>query len=125
MDSADVWAHPELFALDAEGRPVDVAGVPPDYFSETGQLWGNPLYDWDRMERDGYAWWIERIRANLRSATCCASTTSARSPRTGRCRRPTTTALNGTWVPGPGRRLFDAARRALGRRCRSSRRTSA
>ena len=68
MDSADVWAHPELFALDADRRPVKVAGVPPDYFSQTGQLWGNPLYDWDRMAKDGFAWWTARIRASL--STC-------------------------------------------------------
>jgi 4-alpha-glucanotransferase len=55
-DSADAWAHPELFHFDAQGRPTLVAGVPPDYFSPTGQLWGNPLYDWDAMARDGYAW---------------------------------------------------------------------
>ena len=58
LDSADVWAHPELFQLDAQRRPAAVSGVPPDYFSETGQLWGNPLYRWDRFEETGYAWWV-------------------------------------------------------------------
>lgn len=62
-DSADVWTHRSLFKLDEEGRPRAVAGVPPDYFSETGQLWGNPLYDWDAMRGDGFAWWVERMRA--------------------------------------------------------------
>ena len=61
MDSADVWAEPEMFQLDEHGRPVEVAGVPPDYFSADGQLWGNPLYDYDAMARDGFAWWIRRI----------------------------------------------------------------
>ena len=61
-DSCDVWANPELFQLDEQGRPTAVAGCPPDYFSEDGQLWGNPLYDWDKMRQDGYQWWMERIR---------------------------------------------------------------
>ena len=65
-DSVDVASRPELFALDADGRPTEVAGVPPDYFSATGQLWGYPLYRWDRMEEDGFAWWIERLRAAFR-----------------------------------------------------------
>ena len=60
-DSADVWSHRELFLLDSKGNPTVVAGVPPDYFSSTGQLWGNPHYDWDIMEQKGYRWWIERF----------------------------------------------------------------
>src|SRR5262249_23095627 len=64
-DSADVWANPELFLLDAERRPRVVAGVPPDYFSATGQLWGNPLYDWEALRRQNYAWWVARLRATL------------------------------------------------------------
>ncbi len=63
FDSAEVWSHQELFRLDGKGNPTVVAGVPPDYFSKTGQLWGNPLYRWDVMAHDGYAWWIERLRA--------------------------------------------------------------
>ncbi|MBR2930430.1 MAG: 4-alpha-glucanotransferase [Clostridia bacterium] len=65
LDSAEVWAHPELFLLDEEGHPIDVAGVPPDYFSEDGQLWGNPLYNWERMREDGYAWWTDRLKRAL------------------------------------------------------------
>ena len=61
-DSADVWANPELFYLDKRGQPLVVAGVPPDYFSETGQLWGNPLYRWDAHAADDYAWWAARLR---------------------------------------------------------------
>src|SRR5262249_29172779 len=64
-DSADVWTHPELFLLDERRRPRFVAGVPPDYFSATGQLWGNPLYDWPAHRRTGYAWWAARLRATL------------------------------------------------------------
>jgi 4-alpha-glucanotransferase len=64
-DSADVWSHPELFHLDADGQPTKVAGVPPDYFSQTGQLWGNPVYRWDVMEETGYRWWLDRIRSAL------------------------------------------------------------
>jgi 4-alpha-glucanotransferase len=64
-DSADVWAHRDLFVLDQDGGPAFVAGVPPDYFSATGQRWGNPLYDWERLAATGYRWWIERFRAIL------------------------------------------------------------
>ncbi len=63
LDSADAWAHPEMFYLDSLGRPKVVAGVPPDYFSKTGQLWGNPLYRWDVMKQDGFSWWISRFHA--------------------------------------------------------------
>lgn len=61
MDSADVWAEPEMFLLDAQNQPIEVAGVPPDYFNEDGQLWGNPLYDWDAMRQNGFGWWIRRV----------------------------------------------------------------
>ena len=64
-DSAEVWAHPELFLLNEYGDPIDVAGVPPDYFSATGQLWGNPLYRWDEMKKDGYQWWTSRLKRAL------------------------------------------------------------
>ena len=64
-DSADVWTNPNQFKLNDDGSPIVVAGVPPDYFSATGQLWGNPLYNWDRMRADGFEWWIERVRATL------------------------------------------------------------
>ncbi|GAB1482363.1 4-alpha-glucanotransferase [Treponema sp.] len=64
-DSVDVWSHRELFQLDAAGQPVAVAGVPPDYFSATGQLWGNPLYDWPKHQENGFSWWIQRIKSNL------------------------------------------------------------
>ena len=113
-DSADVWSHPELFDLDERRRPVEVAGVPPDYFSKTGQLWGNPLYRWDAMERDGYAWWVSRIAAAL--SVCDLLRIDHFRAFSAYWSVPSTdeTALNGRWVPGPGRRLFDSARRVLG-----------
>ncbi|MCB0258480.1 MAG: 4-alpha-glucanotransferase, partial [Calditrichaeota bacterium] len=67
LDSAEVWANQEAFCLDEDGNPTIVAGVPPDYFSKTGQLWGNPIYDWEVMHRDGYRWWAERVRVTLES----------------------------------------------------------
>ncbi len=85
-DSADVWANPDLFQLDADRRPKVVAGVPPDYFSETGQLWGNPLYDWEALRRPGYAWWVARFRALMDQSTWSGSTISAASRPTGKCR---------------------------------------
>ena len=86
-DSAEVWANRGIFRLDAHGRPVAVAGVPPDYFSETGQLWGNPLYDWEALDASGYGWWVARARAASNSSTRCGSITFAVSPGTGKCRR--------------------------------------
>ena len=86
MDSADVWVHPELFELDEELKPVRIAGVPPDYFSPTGQRWGNPLYRWDVLEERGFDWWIERIRAPASFTTLSGWITSAASRRTGRFR---------------------------------------
>src|SRR4030095_8633998 len=65
-DSADVWTNPELYKLEADGLPTVVAGVPPDYFSETGQLWGNPLYNWEQMASDGFLWWIRRASATTK-----------------------------------------------------------
>ncbi len=113
-DSADVWASQDLFALDAEGRPEAVAGVPPDYFSETGQLWGFFLYRWDRIEADGFRWWIERVRANL--GLCDVLRIDHFRGLVSYWAVPAgePTAVNGRWLPGPGRKLFDALRAALG-----------
>ena len=97
-----MWAHPEYFLLDSKGFPTEVAGVPPDYFSEDGQLWGNPLYNWDVHKKDGYAWWIARIRHQLeltdlvridhfRGFCACWSVPAGE-----------TTAKNGSWMKGPG-----------------------
>ncbi len=114
-DSADAWAHPELFHFDAQGKPTLVAGVPPDYFSLTGQKWGNPLYDWDAMASDGYAWWIDRFRRafeqvdavrldHFRGFEACWAVPATEE-----------TAINGEWLKSPGSELFRAVEAALGR----------
>jgi len=113
-DSADVWANQELFELDGTGRPTAVAGVPPDYFSATGQLWGNPLYRWDRLEEDGFRWWIARIRSCLAACDLLRIDHFRAFAAYWSVPAVEKTALGGRWVPGPGRRLFDAARDALG-----------
>ncbi len=112
-DSADVWAHRDLFALDERGLPTAVSGVPPDYFSETGQLWGNPLYRWERHEARGFAWWIARIRGNLRLCDLLRIDHFRAFAAYWSVPPSEKTALNGRWLPGPGRKLFDAVRAAL------------
>ncbi|HEX4826475.1 MAG TPA: 4-alpha-glucanotransferase [Candidatus Polarisedimenticolaceae bacterium] len=114
QDSADVWAHQDLFMLDAEGAPLRVAGVPPDYFSSTGQLWGNPLYRWDRARETGYAWWIARLRHGL--ALHDALRLDHFRGFAGYWSVPASakTAADGAWETGPGLSLFEAARAALG-----------
>ena len=114
-DSADCWAHRELFYLEPDGQPSVVAGVPPDYFSATGQRWGNPLYRWDVMAADGYAWWIERLRAVL--ATVDVLRLDHFRGFAGYWAIPgdAPTAERGTWEPGPGAPFFAAVERALGR----------
>jgi 4-alpha-glucanotransferase len=113
-DSADVWAHRELFRLDSAGQPETVAGVPPDYFSKTGQLWGTPVYRWDVLAETGYRWWVDRLRTLLelvdrvrldhfRGFEACWEVPAGE-----------TTAVRGRWVPGPGAALFEALRDALG-----------
>jgi 4-alpha-glucanotransferase len=114
FDSATVWLHPELFYLDAEGKPTVVAGVPPDYFSETGQLWGNPLYRWDVMAGDGYAWWIERFRAICSLVDIVRLDHFRGFEKYWEIPGSDTTARNGRWVPGPGAALFEAIKNALG-----------
>ena len=114
QDSADVWANRDLFELDDRGQPLAVSGVPPDYFSPTGQLWGSPLYRWDRMEQDGFAWWIARLRANLRLCDLLRIDHFRAFAAYWSVPAGETTALNGTWVPAPGEKLFAAAREALG-----------
>lgn len=106
LDSCDVWSNRELFELDDQGLPVFCAGAPPDYFSETGQMWGNPIYAWDRHERDGFVWWRRRLAHESRRfdmvrldhfrGFCGFWQVPACEP----------TAENGLWIPGPGRRLF-------------------
>jgi 4-alpha-glucanotransferase len=113
-DSADVWVRRELFRLDAEGRPTVVAGVPPDYFSATGQLWGNPHYRWDVLGRTGYAWWIERFRALLALVDRVRIDHFRGFEASWEVPGDAATAVRGEWVKGPGAALFDALRSALG-----------
>lgn len=113
-DSADVWASPALFELDATLTPTFVAGVPPDYFSETGQLWGNPLYDWKRHARDGYDWWIARLRANLDLADGLRLDHFRAFHDYWRVPAGATDARAGKWADGPGLPFFKAVRDKLG-----------
>ena len=113
--SVDIETHRDLFALDESGRAVDVAGVPPDFFSETGQLWGYPLYRWDRMAEDGYRWWIERLRAAFRMTDIVRLDHFRAFAAYWAVPAGEKTAMNGRWLRGPGRKLFDAVRRELGK----------
>jgi 4-alpha-glucanotransferase len=112
-DSSDVWANPQLFQLDRQRRPKAVAGVPPDYFAKTGQRWGNPLYDWDAMRRDGYAWWIERAKGALAQADLVRLDHFRGFSAYWRIPAHHPTAERGRWIPAPGRELFAALRREL------------
>lgn len=114
-DSADVWANPELFDLDRDGNPKTVAGVPPDYFSETGQRWGNPLYLWDAMEDTGYSWWIGRVRSVLSTVDIIRLDHFRGFEKYWSIPAQCTTAVEGQWVEGPGDRLFQALENALGK----------
>jgi 4-alpha-glucanotransferase len=113
-DSADVWAHPDLFQLDARGMPTVVAGVPPDYFAKTGQLWGNPLYRWDVLAREGYAWWIERLRATLEAVDIARLDHFRGFEAYYEIPASHATAEKGRWVEGPGADFLAAVRAALG-----------
>jgi len=114
QDSADVWTNPEQFKLDKNGKPVVVAGVPPDYFSTTGQLWGNPLYNWERMQADGFAWWIERVRATLTVVDIARVDHFRGFAACWEIPGGDKTAERGQWVEAPGRELFTAIRKTLG-----------
>jgi len=113
-DSADVWANRELFQLDVNGLPTVVAGVPPDYFSETGQRWGNPLYRWDVLRETNYRWWVSRVRAALRFADVVRVDHFRGFAAYWEIPASEPTAMHGRWMPGPGRALFDAIRAAIG-----------
>lgn len=114
-DSADVWANPEMFDLDDSGAPRTIAGVPPDYFSETGQCWGNPLYRWDVIERTGYRWWVERIRSMLDTVDLMRIDHFRGFEKYWEIPAGEKTAVNGRWVSGPGDRFFQAIEDALGK----------
>ncbi|OYT72065.1 MAG: 4-alpha-glucanotransferase [Chloracidobacterium sp. CP2_5A] len=113
-DSADVWANRGLFKLDAEGRPTRVAGVPPDYFSATGQLWGNPLYDWRRMAEDGFAWWLSRLRHLFRLVDIVRLDHFRGFAACWEIPAAAPTAATGKWVKTPGRKLFAAMKKTFG-----------
>ncbi len=112
--SADVWANPELFFLDANLRPTVVAGVPPDYFSETGQRWGNPLYRWDVMEEKKYSWWIERIKTTLELVDVLRIDHFRGFAEYWEIPASEKTAVHGRWVEGPRHKLFNAIKKKLG-----------
>ncbi len=114
LDSADVWAGKKLFCLDSKGYPLEVAGVPPDYFSTTGQLWGNPLYNWAVHAKDGYQWWIARIRNQLDQVDYVRIDHFRGFEAYWAVPYGETTAVNGKWKKGPGEDLFLAIRQALG-----------
>jgi 4-alpha-glucanotransferase len=113
-DSVDVWANRELFYLDKEGQPTVVAGVPPDYFSATGQLWGNPLYNWKKMAAEGFIWWIERIRATLRLVDIIRVDHFRGFEAYWKVPAGEKTAIKGHWVKAPGMELFETVERELG-----------
>ncbi len=113
-DSADVWASPERFLLDEERRPTVVAGVPPDYFSETGQLWGNPLYDWNHHAETGYAWWADRLRSTFDIADIARIDHFRAFADYWEIPAGAETAIEGVWRDGPGMAFFDAVRERLG-----------
>ncbi|MBI2930778.1 MAG: 4-alpha-glucanotransferase [Planctomycetes bacterium] len=113
-DSVDVWAHPDLFELDASGRPVRVAGVPPDYFSQSGQRWGNPLYRWDVMRERGYEWWIHRLRTVFQRFDAARLDHFIGFVRCWAIPAEAPTAKEGKWLPGPGAAFFQSVFRALG-----------
>ncbi|MBA4155925.1 MAG: 4-alpha-glucanotransferase [Gemmatimonadetes bacterium] len=113
-DSADVWANRELFYLDEEGQPTVVAGVPPDYFSKTGQRWGNPLYRWDVMQERGYRWWTERFRRIFEQVDIARIDHFRGFEAYWEISAEEETAMNGCWVSGPGAALFHAVERELG-----------
>jgi 4-alpha-glucanotransferase len=114
QDSSDVWAHPDLFYLDEKGKATVVAGVPPDYFSATGQLWGNPLYRWEIMERSRFRWWIERFRAAFELFDLVRLDHFRGFESYWEVPATEKTAERGRWVQGPGASLFEAVREELG-----------
>ena len=114
LDSADVWRHQDKFKLNPDGTAKVVAGVPPDYFSKTGQLWGNPIYDWDAMRDDGFDWWIERFRSTFKMVDIARVDHFRGFAAAWEVPGEDKTAENGNWVDVPGREMFEAVTRELG-----------
>ena len=113
-DSADAWSHRELFYFDDRGNPTVIAGVPPDYFSPTGQRWGNPLYRWDVMAQQGYTWWVERCRSTFQLFDYIRIDHFRGFEAYWEVPASEPTAMSGKWVKGPGKALFQAIKRELG-----------
>jgi len=114
QDSSDVWVNRKLFYLDHEGLPSMVAGVPPDYFSKTGQLWGNPIYRWEEMDKEGYTWWIERVRHSLHMYDYLRLDHFRGFEAFWAVPGEEETAVNGLWLKGPGKKLFETLHKELG-----------
>ena len=114
LDSVDAWAHSDIFQFDKEKNPIAVGGVPPDYFSITGQLWGNPLFKWDILKQQGYKWWIDRIKANLILYDIIRIDHFRGFAGYWSVPYGEKTAINGKWIPGPGKELFECIKRELG-----------
>lgn len=112
-DSSDTWASPEMFQLDRDRRPVKVAGVPPDYFSEDGQLWGNPLYDWKKLRRTGYAWWINRLKTTLELYDMVRVDHFIGFANYYSIRAGAPNARVGKWEKAPGKSFFTTVKRKL------------
>lgn len=113
-DSADVWANPQLFSLDDKGNIAGVAGVPPDYFNSNGQLWGMPVFRWEELQKQGYAWWVKRMKRNVRLFDLIRLDHFRAFAEYWEVPAGNKTARNGTWKPGPGVALFNVLRSALG-----------
>lgn len=114
FDSSDAWANSDLFLFDKNRKPVSVAGVPPDYFSATGQLWGNPLYDWNKLEENHFEWWIERIKSNLEVSDIIRIDHFRGFSAYWSVPANEETAINGHWVKAPGKKLFQTIEDKLG-----------
>lgn len=114
LDSADVWCNQEKFKLNKDGTPKVVAGVPPDYYSKTGQRWGNPIYDWNRMREDNFGWWISRVRNALQTVDIVRVDHFRGFAAAWEVPGGDKTAENGQWVSVPGKELFEALKNALG-----------
>ena len=113
-DSADVWAHRDWFTVDEHGQLEVIAGVPPDYFSATGQRWGNPHYRWDDLKQDGFGWWLERIRSQMEMFDLVRIDHFRGFEAYWEIDAKSETAIDGHWVPGPGESFFEVLRHVLG-----------